>query len=195
VGRYGWSIIHNATVVECPGCNFTMGIEHESVGPDHPFYDCPNCGDSAAVPHHAPKPRTGQAGPQSTPEPVITESIVEALRAGTADLPSRTCECACKPCAYHAERGGVRTDYPCAGSCVHEIQCLKRDAEKLAKWIRMAPCEQWQTLDNACARCRPCGELVIPVIPGFICGFHLATDIVESGALRPETASSEGTKR
>jgi len=50
--RLGWTVVHGE-MVECPGCGFTMGAEHVSVSedgdtPGEAFYDCPNCGDSAA---------------------------------------------------------------------------------------------------------------------------------------------------
>lgn len=43
----GWAVRRDAVVVECPGCGFAMGAEHESAnartGTDR--FECPNCGE------------------------------------------------------------------------------------------------------------------------------------------------------
>lgn len=60
--RHGWAVHHGRTVVECPGCAFTMGADHVSEGEDRPFYDCPNCGDASAVPQAR---RASEASPST----------------------------------------------------------------------------------------------------------------------------------
>ena len=43
--RHGWEIVPCQPVVECPGCGFTMGIDHTDE-PNGDSYTCPVCAEA-----------------------------------------------------------------------------------------------------------------------------------------------------